>query len=236
MKKLVCFILLLVIQQHTSITQTELDGTYSLYSNENQNAEEEYVFSDDSLFKFKQLKYLANECGTGEFIITDSLLTLTFHEVPKTVKDSLRSYYIIEDSKLSKGDTAEYLIRIYDHNDMPLPGTSAQLIDKEGYNITNKVKKDWVVDSSGEVNVSFPSKLNFFGIKIAFMGYETLVIPVKKDTNEVITVKMLEAEKCSRVYEAGTVKKYYLKNVRHSGFYMREEDSDDYKYYKKEKF
>ena len=71
---------------------------------------------------------------------------------------------------------------------------------------TDKVKKDWDVDKNGEVNVSFPADLDFYGIKIAMMGYETLVIPAGKDTNKTITVKMLEAEKCSHVYEAGTQK------------------------------
>ena len=235
MKKLFCFILLLVIQQHTPNAQSELDGTYSLYSNVNNDVEEEYEFTGDSLFKYKRLKYLANECGMGKYTLDDSMLYLRFSEVPEVFIDSLRSYYVVDDSRLSKGDTVYYTIGVFNHNDMPLAGTSAQLVDKEGYNITDKVKKDWDVDKNGEVNVSFPADLDFYGIKIAMMGYETLVIPAGKDTNKTITVKMLEAEKCSHVYEAGTQKNYYLKNVRHSGFYLRAEDSDDYKYYKKEK-
>jgi len=236
MKKLICFIVLLVNQQHTSISQSELDGSYSLYTNDdNQGVIEEFVFSDDSLFEFKHLKYLANECGMGRYVINDSMLVLKFHEVPPAVKDSLRSYFVVENSKLSKGDTTEYTISILDHNDIPLQGTSAQLVDKEGYNITDKVKKDWEVDETGRVNVRFPDDLDFFGIKIALMGYETVVIPANKDTNKTISVKMLESEKCSHVYEAGTIINYYLKNVRYSGFYIREENSDNYKYYKKKK-
>jgi len=235
MKKLFCFILLLVILQNTSVSQSDLDGNYNLFSEDNQEFLDEYVFSNDSLFQFKRLKYHENECGTGKYTIDDTLLTLIFHDVPIAIKDSLRSYYIVLDSAASPADTSMYIISVADHNDMPLLGTSAQLIDSLGYTIIDKIEKSWEVDSDGNAVVSIPPDVSVFGIKIANMGYETLVIPAEKNVKEKITVKMLELEKCSHVIETGTVKKYYLKNVRHSGFYMREESSDDYKYFKKER-
>lgn len=235
MKKLFCFILLLVALRNTTVSQSDLDGTYNLFSEDNQEFLDEYVFLNDSLFKFKRLKYHENECGMGRYTIDDTLLTLIFQNVPTAIKDSLRSYYVVQDSTASQTDISEYIIRVVDHDDMPLLGTSAQLIDSLGYTITDKIEKSWEVDSDGNAVVSIPSDVSVFGIKIANMGYETLVIPVELNVKENLTVKMLELEKCSHVFETGTVKKYYLKNVRHSGFYLREENSDDYKYFKKER-
>ena len=236
MKKLICFILLLLFQQSPAVSQNVLEGIYSLTSQqERQDYIYEYTFSDDGLFKYTYFMYQANECGMGVYTVADSVLTLTFSDVSLNIKDSLRSHYSISESKVTKGDTAEYIISVLDHNDMPVLGASAQLVDENEFNIVDKVKKYWDVDSDGNVTVSFPKDVDLYGIKIAMMGYETLIIPVNKDTNKIITVKLLELEKCSHVIEAGTVKIFYLKNVRFSGFYMREEGSPDYLYYKSEK-
>jgi hypothetical protein len=236
MKNLICFILLLLFLQSPSVSQTVLEGTFSLTSQQDrQDYIDEYTFSDDGFFKYSHLMYKANECGIGVYTISDTVLTLTFSAVSLNIKDSLRSHYIVSESKVTKGDTAEFIISVLDHNDMPVLGASAQLVDENEFNIVDKVKKYWDVDSDGNVTVSFEKNLELFGIKIANRGYETLIIPVNKDTNKIITVKLLELEKCSHVIEAGTVKIFYLKNVRFSGFYMREEGSPDYLYYKSEK-
>ncbi len=235
MKKLFCLILLLVILQSYSIAQTELVGTYVLTSEGPAGYVDEYVFSDNSRFKFTRLKYLENELGEGEYTFKDSVLTLIFHEVPANVRDSLRSYYTINKSKLLSKDTAEYVISVFDHKNLPLQGSTAQLVDENGFTIVEKVKKSWDIDPMGEVTVKFPKNVKLFGIKIASKGYEIITIPVKKDTNETITVMMLESEKCFHAIEKGTEKKFYLKNMRYSGFHMREENAVQYEYYKKEK-
>lgn len=235
MKKLFCFILLLLFQQINSISQTLLEGKYSLTSHNHQDYIDEYIFSDDGLFKYFRIKHLANECGKGGYTLKDSVLTLTFQEVPLNVQDSLRSCCVINDSKSAASDTCVYIISVFDHNNLPVLDVSAQLVDENEFSIVDKVKKYWEADSDGNVTVSFAKNLELFGIKIANRGYETLIIPVSKDTNKTITVKLLELEKCVRVIEAGTVKTFYLKNYRFSGFYMRAENSPDYQYYKSEK-
>jgi hypothetical protein len=235
MKKLYWVILFLVLLQSYPTAQTGIEGKYDLKSEGSAGYHDEYVFSDGSRFKFTRLKYLGNECGAGEYAIKDSALTLIFHEVPANVRDSLRSYYIVNKSKLLSGDTAEYIISVFDHRNLPLQGSTAQLVDENGFTIVEKVKKSWDIDPMGEVTVNFPKNVKLFGIKIASKGYETITIPVKKDTNKTITVMMLESEKCFHVIEGQTVKKFYLKNIRYSGFHMREENAEKYEYFKKEK-
>jgi hypothetical protein len=225
----------LVILPSYSTAQTGLEGTYQLKTEGNTGYLDEYVFSDNSRIKFTRLKYLENELGAGEYTFKDSILTLIFHEVPPNVRDSLRSYYTVNNSKLLKGDTAKYDISVFDHRNLPLQGSTAQLVDENGFTIIEKVKKSWDINPVGEVTVNFPKKVKLFGIKIASKGYETIIIPVKKDTSETIRVMMLESEKCFHAVEKGTVKKFYLKNIRYSGFYMREENSEKYEYYNKEK-
>ncbi len=235
MKKLFCFILLLVILPSYSTAQTGIEGKYQLKTEGNTGYLDEYVFSDNNRFKFTRLKYLENELGEGEYTFKDSVLTLIFHEVPANVRDSLRSYYVVNKSKLLKGDTAEYVISVFDHRNLPLPGTTAQLVDENGFTIVEKIKKNWEFDPTGEVKVNYPKNLKLFGIKIAYKGYETIIIPVKNDSIKTITVKMLESEKCFHAIEKETVKKFFLKNIRYSGFHMREENSEMYEYFKKEK-
>ncbi len=235
MNKLFSFILLLVFLQNLSFSQSELVGTYTLTSQKKLEYLDEYTFSDGNSFKYTRLKHHGNECGKGEYTITDTVLTLKFHEVSLSIVDSLRSHCIINESKTPAGDTCEYVISVLDHNESPLQGASAQLVDENGFNIVDKIKKYWETDAAGNVTVSFSPDVELYGIKIANMGYETLVIPVKKDADKTITVKMLELDKCFYVVEGGTVKTFYLKNVRYSGFYMRDENSSDYHYFKKEK-
>jgi hypothetical protein len=93
---------------------------------------------------------------------------------------------------------------------LPLAGTTAQLVDENGFTIVEKIKKNWEVDPSGNASINFPAKVKIFAIKIALKGYEAVTIPVKKDTNETITVMMLESEKCFHAIERN-VKKFYLK-------------------------
>lgn len=235
MKKLFWFILLLVILQNLSISQTRFEGTYNLTSEERPEYLDEYIFSDDSLFKFTRLKYHANECGLGKYSVEDTVLTLVFYQVPSNVKDSLSSYYVVNESRVSPGDSCQYEIEVIGRNNLPLIGTSAQLVDEAGFNIIEKIKKYWEYEKGEGITVSFPKSLNVFGIKIANRGFETVVIPVKKDTNQTITVKMLELEKCFHAIERGTVRKCYLKNIRYSGFYLRDENSQIYNYFKKKK-
>ena len=142
MKKLICFILLLLFQQVNTFSQSELEGTYSLTSHEErQDYIDEYTFSHDGMFKYTHLMYQANECGIGVYSVTDSVLTLTFSDVSLNIKDSLRSHYFISKSKVTKSDTAEYIISILDHNDKPVLGASAQLVDENEYNIVDKITK-----------------------------------------------------------------------------------------------
>lgn len=234
MKKLFCFVLLLVILQNYSTSQTKFDGTYILTTQEQQQERiDEYIFSNDSLFKYTRLKYLANECGHGRFTADDTTLTLTFYDYPPAFRDSLRTYCVIDKSKPSKGDTAILVVNIFDHRNIPLQGASAQLVDAGGFNIVDKIKKYWETDALGNITASFPKNVSASGIKIGYRGFETVVIPINRDTNQTITVKMLEAEKCFHSIEGKTVRKYSLKNIRFSGFYMREENTETYNYFKK---
>lgn len=234
MKKLFCFGLLLVILQNYSTSQTKFDGKYILTTQEQQQERiDEFIFSNDSLFKYTRLKYLANECGHGSFKVNDTTLTLTFYDYPAAFVDSLRTYYVIDENKRSKGDTAVLIINIFDHRNIPLQGASAQLVDEGGFNIVDKVKKYWETDAAGNITASFPKTINAFGIKIANRGFETVVIPINRDSNQTITIRMLDSEKCFHSIEGKTVKKFYLKNIRFSGFYMREENTETYNYFKK---
>jgi hypothetical protein len=235
MKSLTYFVLFLILLQSSSLPQTKLDGTYNLKMSENQDYFEEYVFTSKGLFNYTRLLHLGNELGHGEYSIEDSVLTLKFFETPAVIRDSLRSYYVVDSSKASRRDSTEYFITVLNHEGLPLINSSAQLIDEKGFSIIDKVKKYWDVDSEGKAKVIFENGLKLYGIKVANSGFETVTIPVKENTRQVITVNLLEQDKCFYSIEPGTVRTFYIKYMRFSGFYIRAEDSPELLYYKKKK-
>lgn len=230
MKKLLLSLLFVNI---IALSQDKYNGTFEL-SNHKEIMWWEYdtfSFYNDSLFKFLRWTDYGALYGEGNYILTDSRLTLKF---AKNLKDTSNSKFETLSSSNSMGETVSYRLKVMTSSAKKLTGAMVDLKNvKDTLNIDSSQISNYETNKKGVVVINIKKDKIPVTLTIFYYGMKQLVINVTDSLNRNCNVFLYNRFDWLSYISKTDVMIFKIRKINDDEFYIKRDEVEYWLLYKK---